>query len=171
MEWYFGIPFCIRNFPHFIVKQIISITIDNYILPPAPYLLCCQGRFYPLIQRVSLRLHGLLQANCYFQVAGNLTHCTTHLFEPFRFLSKLSDIAQESIFFFINPDWAEASFNFSMIFSHTRGTPMWDVGCTSFSVLIKLPYYNNEIISTKGTRREKEFWWSKIWMFHFVEHH
>lgn len=49
-------------------------------------------------------LHSLLQADSYFQVDGNLTHYNTYLLELFRFLSKLSDIAQDRIFFFINPD-------------------------------------------------------------------
>jgi len=49
-------------------------------------------------------LHSLLQADSYFQADRHLTHYNTHLLEQFRFLSKLSDIAHDSIFFFINPD-------------------------------------------------------------------
>lgn len=56
-----------------------------------------------------------------------------------RFCSKATDMAQSSILRRMKPDWAAASWIRSMNFSHTRGTPMCDVGSTSRSVFTRLP--------------------------------
>lgn len=66
-------------------------------------------------------------------------HLTTNLW----LASKPTDMAQVSSFFFTYAQCETASFIFSMIFSQTRGTPIWDEGLTSFKVSIKLPWNRN----------------------------
>lgn len=63
----------------------------------------------------------------------------TYLLGHVRFCSKVTDMAHSSILRRMKPDWAATSWIRSMIFSHTRGTPMWDVGSTSRSVFTRVP--------------------------------
>lgn len=63
-----------------------------------------------------------------------------HLTMNLWLASKPTDIAQVSNLFFMYAQCETASLIFSIIFSQTRGTPIWDVGLISFNVSIKLPW-------------------------------
>lgn len=70
----------------------------------------------------------------------NSSFICTYFCIYFWLASKLTDIAHVTSFFFTYPHSLIPCFIFSIIFSHTRGTPIWDVGQTSRSVVIRLPY-------------------------------